>query len=144
MPTRRCALPASRRLDRGDVDLAHLHHGVQDAFGRGSVGAGEGLGRGGGCDGRGTAGIATTAAGAGVDVVRPRVGVPPRSAILPERSAVTLTPCKRACVHYPPLSPSIVAMSFLHIAVMVWQGRSAAARPASVKGLAKAPGVIGH
>src|SRR3546814_7197197 len=50
MPTRRCALPASRRLDRGDVDLAHLHHGVEGAFGRGSVGAGEGLGQGAGRD----------------------------------------------------------------------------------------------
>src|SRR3546814_2445892 len=50
VPTRRCALPASRRLDRGDVDLAHLHHGVEGAFGRGSVGAGEGLGQGAGRD----------------------------------------------------------------------------------------------
>src|SRR3546814_2884050 len=50
MPTRRCALPASRRLDRGDVDLAHLHPGVEGAFGRGSVGAGDGLGQGAGRD----------------------------------------------------------------------------------------------
>jgi hypothetical protein len=37
-----CASAASRCFDRGDIDLAHLHHGVERTLGRRAVRIGDG------------------------------------------------------------------------------------------------------